>query len=272
MGNVELDSSIVQSINLQGYSGCQVCAMSDSEKIFVRKISANEDYNQRLLKQIKKQESFKHDHIKVPKIYNISTHDKLLRIDMEYIHGKKFSDFIAANSNQKNIEIFNIILHFIQNQIIINKSIQPDVQDKIHNLGLHHKYDRFGEYCLNHDWSLDFASYSHGDLIFENILIQNEDIYFIDFLDSFTSSQCIDISKIMQDLFCFWSWRNNKQPPFTKILILNDVLFKTIDHRIIESSKVMLILNILRIIKYANQKDEDYLYNQLSDLLVDHSK
>ena len=57
----------VNSYNLGGHSGCQIYLIEDDDgKTFVRKISKDEDYNERLKAQSEKQASFKGEPVKAP--------------------------------------------------------------------------------------------------------------------------------------------------------------------------------------------------------------
>ena len=80
---------------LKGHSGCKVELHIDKdlERKFVRKISPNIEYNNRLKSQMKKQLLFRDAVLKTPKIYNFGTHDNMFYFDMEYISGCTFSNY-----------------------------------------------------------------------------------------------------------------------------------------------------------------------------------
>jgi thiamine kinase-like enzyme len=148
----------------------------------------------------------------------------------------------------------------------LEEDIKDDVEEKITDLHLSTKYQVFKDYCLDYDWQKINKSYSHGDLTFENIIIRDGEIFFIDFLDSFTSSRVLDYSKLMQDIASAWSWRENTQSPFINLLLLDNILKESVSTNILTASHKMLILNLLRIIPYSSKKEEEFLYTSLLKL------
>ena len=54
-------------IDLKGHSGCKLLLINDDKKSFVRKISKDVNYNDRIKLQCKKQEKFKHKKIRLYK-------------------------------------------------------------------------------------------------------------------------------------------------------------------------------------------------------------
>lgn len=81
----------MNSYNLGGHSGCQIFLMEDDDgQVFVRKISKDVDYNERLEVQSKKQASFSGDPIRAPRVLDHGyTDDGLFFFDMEYGNYKK---------------------------------------------------------------------------------------------------------------------------------------------------------------------------------------
>lgn len=113
------------------------------------------------------------------------------------------------------------------------------------------------------DYKWDYIQHSqcHGDLTLENIIVSNNDLYLIDFLDSFYDSWQIDIAKILQDIEIFWHYRKDKMDNnlFIRLLVLKRILLKKLikikdGEKIIESIYHILLLNLLRILPYT--KDE----------------
>jgi thiamine kinase-like enzyme len=121
------------------------------------------------------------------------------------------------------------------------------------------------------NWENIPASYCHGDLSFDNILIYNNEIYFIDFLDSFINSWTIDVAKILQETRYLWSYRYKN---INKILIVKLKYFEEIildilnitDNEIITINKI-IYLNIIRILPYVKDKiTKDYIYNNINKI------
>jgi thiamine kinase-like enzyme len=102
----------------------------------------------------------------------------------------------------------------------------------------------------------------HGDLTFENIIIAKQDIYLIDFLDTFLETPLADISKLFQDLIVGWSFREkilkgsiNKNEQI-KIHYFKDSMCENIEQTVNwEFVNIYLIIDLLRIIPYTKQRE-----------------
>lgn len=235
----------------KGNSGCRVFLIERNGVLKIKKIASSEKYNSRLKKQIEKQMSFNSYFAKAPKVFGSGITDNKLWYEMEFINGLNFCDFVESKTKTEILHFFSIIIKFIKNNNYIPESIQPDLNMKVKNLKIDKRYDYYKQYVLDYDWSKVKKSYCHGDLTFENIIFANDSIYFIDFLDSFANSKIVDYSKILQDLFFAWSWRNRSNKPFVKILELFNFLKDQIEPEEFLASKRMLCLGILRIVPYT---------------------
>jgi tRNA A-37 threonylcarbamoyl transferase component Bud32 len=228
-------------INLKGHSGCKVLLI---EKNVVRKISSSNLYNQRLISQMDKQKKFSHDIIKTPRIIDSGiTDDGNFYFDMEYIKGINLCEYFRKNSSNDCIKIIKILTNRNKNYKI---NIKNEIKEKLNSLKVN-KEDH--EMILSCDWIVD-SGYCHGDLTFENIIISNSDLYLIDFLDSFVDAPIIDESKLLQDSFCYWSFSDSLYVPKTKLFKICE-LFDTKQHF------CMLLVHLLRIIPYADQKKKE---------------
>ena len=249
---------------MNGHSGCDVYLMSGPDSLFVRKISSNVEYNCRLERQILKQANFENHEIKTPKVYDVGHKDGLLYYDMEYINGLTFSDFVKKEQISSIKSKFKKILNFISENNDLSDNIALDVKKKIELLKLPKKYDMYKEVCLGYEWSTVSKSYSHGDLTFENIIISGEEIYFIDFLDSFTDSKILDYSKIMQELYTSWSSRGQVAHFSVKNVILDEMLqYKKFN---MQAAIHMLLLNLMRIVPYSDKQTSAFLDKQISHI------
>lgn len=256
----------MKSIKLKGHSGCKISLLEDKEKLFVRKVSSNPEYNDRLFTQIRKQKKFKHHLIASPIVFNTFYIEKNLSFDMEFIKGKSFSNFVEKEHHKNIKSIFLKILDFVNQNNFLEETIEQDVEKKVDQLQIDSKYQPFKECCLDFDWNNIHKSYSHGDLTFENIMIKDGDLYFIDFLDSFTSSQVLDYSKLMQDTIVGWSWRKNTTSPFINLLFLHNLMKENLSSNMLTASYKMLILNLLRIIPYCEKEEENFIHSKLLKL------
>lgn len=250
---------------LSGHSGCDVYLMSGKEA-FVRKISASTEYNIRLEKQMRKQISFSSSLIKAPTVWQSGyTPDGLFYFDMQYIKGVSFFEYVQKNNVSSVKAKFAAILSYISESNEIGDDIAIDIESKVQSLKLPPEYDVFKQYCLDHDWGKVSKSYCHGDLTFENIIISNDEIYFLDFLDSFTDTKLIDYSKIFQELYAFWSFRNKTKRFNIKYVILDEMIHLAPADR--QATIRLLILSLLRIVPYSEQKDIDFLCEQMNYIL-----
>jgi thiamine kinase-like enzyme len=250
---------------LDGYSGCEILLCQNNNKNFVKKIAPLQ-YNNRLEKQCIKQRDFFSNTIKTPKIYRSGYQNKIFSYEMEYVPGLEFYNFVQNKTIKEITFFFEKILDFIylNNNIDIDCTKQifkkiDDIEKKIDK-----KYYYFLDFCRDSDWKNVKASYCHGDLTFENILIYDNEIYFIDFLDSFINSKLVDVSKLLQDIIIFWSYRNRtKELPYIKHIKLLEIIKSRLSVEEYQLSLKLLVINLLRIIPYSDKKDEEFLFNNL---------
>ena len=136
--------------------------------------------------------------------------------DMEYIHGNTLAEYFKSIEISKVGEVVRKIITgmsetskdgVVEEERFTNKitelggqlfALDNDVVNKA--LGLLKK----------HDWSLFSGSYCHGDLTLENIIIRNNDVYLIDFLDSFYDCWILDMGTLLQDAQLLWSYRHEE--------------------------------------------------------------
>lgn len=257
-------------ISLGGYSGCKVILVEEKEGRggFVRKTSSSIDYNDRLRIQKNKQECFKSEFVKTPKVFNEGYDDEgLYYFDMEYIHGMALSEYIKVIEVGKIKGFIEIMIRCLNPSVREEEGPENNIfADKISKLkrelpyGESKRITKCIDALSNHKWNLFSKSNCHGDLTLENIIVRNDELYLIDFLDSFYDSWLIDVSTVLQDVQCLWSYRldnvvnNNTR---IRLMIFRDILFdylKGIDERLIKEVQYGLLLKLLRIYPYANDE------------------
>lgn len=254
---------------LIGHSGCEVLLVENNGKNFVRKY-CNKEYSQRLKLQAEKQVEFKSSYIKTPKVYvrDIFTKDKCF-IEMEFINGLHFNDYIL----RKDIKY---VKEFVEK--LLDDILSREEFDNIDTEPIANKLDSLKKFCdsdekkkslkylYTFDWNLIKKSYCHGDLTFENILIKNDEIYLIDFLDSFIDTKYIDIAKILQDIDVYWSLRNKEID--SNLLIRYQVIKKILLGKLTQNEKkicyTLLLINLLRILPYtSDEKTNNFLHKKI---------
>ena len=248
---------------LKGFSGCDVTLHIDpsSNKKFVRKISSGVPYNSRLISQMKKQAQFENDFLKTPKIYDAGMIGDKFYFDMEFISGVTFHNFISTHSPNSVEHIFSHLRIYLGSCDQKDSDLTEPIQEKINSLRpvIDEKFHFVLDYCQQHDWKHMKSGSCHGDLTFENIIIYKSDVYLIDFLDSFVDTKYVDYAKVLQDLIFMWSWRNSSSSPIIKCMSLYNSLAKDMSEEEFSYTKRLLMLNVLRIVPYADPKTLRYL-------------
>ena len=270
--------------SLNGHSGCKINLIknTESEEIYVRKISSSANYNIRLKKQFIKQQNFEPSNIvRSPLIYNWGFNNGLFYFDMEYIQCKTLAEYVSS------ITIVEIVdyIHYLFKHLYLSKNYNncnanKIFKQKILSLEIQLKqYENLKEaFCVlkNFDWSYVEKSPCHGDLTLENILItKDKKIFLIDFLDSFFNSWMIDIAKLLQDLELKWSFRKNQLSANAelKLLIGKETLKEEIlkinnGNRILDTIYHILLLNVIRIYPYTKDTETfKFLNNSIEYLL-----
>ena len=255
--------------DLGGHSGCKILLFETEENVvFVRKISCNAEYNNRLRVQAEKQASFKSDIIRVPAVLNQGyTEDGLYYFDMEYVQGITMAEYM------KSIEIGKVrgLVETVVKNIVSLQKQNGTVDemiffDKIDSLKkkLASKnnpviYDAI-ELLSNHSWVKFVNTTCHGDLTLENIIVKDNQLYLIDFLDSFYDCWIMDISTLMQDVQTMWSYHYQDDVNINtliRLIVFRDILIDTVKKIAIDDYMEVyyaLLLKLIRIYPYT--KDE----------------
>jgi serine/threonine protein kinase len=256
-----------------GLSGCKLELLSDN---IIRKHSNGLSYNKRLHLQSIKQSSFnnlKLQNISAPKVlfYNF---ENLNYFDMEYCTGENVFQYLEYCSVLEAQEIISTLFQYfdflVQNSFKYDDDlVKKNIISKLSSLAPESEYNEIINLIIERYDELNISnvkgSFCHGDLTFGNMLFSKNEIFFIDFLDSFIDSYLIDFAKIKQDLFYHWiaNLGGNKS---LRILQIFSYFWYNISDRyydIINSQAFDLIdfINLLRIEPYANEKNRLLLRN-----------
>ena len=268
--------------DLKGHSGCKIyLCETDDNNVFVRKVSGSFTYNDRLKIQADKQANFQNAEIKAPKVLDSGfTDDGMFYFDMEYIRGITLAEYM------KSIEIGKVrgVVNTLVKNILYNDdsaSSEPKMfTDKISSLEkqleVHNNVvtDKAIKLLRTHDWSSFCKSPCHGDLTLENIIVKDDQLYFIDFLDSFYDCWLMDFSTLLQDSQVLWSYRSYDEIDINTLIrlaVFRDILMDTV-----RSAKPQayieiyyaLLLKLIRIYPYTkDERTYSFLNEKTMDIL-----
>lgn len=126
-----------------------------------------------------------------------------------------------------------------------------------------------------HSWRRVIRTQCHGDLTLENIIVKDNQLYLIDFLDSFYDSWIMDISTIMQDVQTMWSYRHEEKTEINtklRLLVFRDILMDTV--RTVSPKDYIevyyaLLLKLIRIFPYTKDEETYEFLNLKTQSIID---
>ena len=198
----------------------------------------------------------------------------LYYFDMEYIHGITMAEYLKEVEVNEIKGIVDVLISSAKSERECrNGDPSPQAfQAKI--LDLKKKLSKLNNDIINeaiellssHDWGRIFSSACHGDMTLENIIVRNNELYLIDFLDSFFDSWIFDLSTILQDVEVLWHYREEKIDNNTviRLIIMRDLLFNRMQELMGEEYIEVyytLLLKLIRIYPYTN---DELTYNFLN--------
>ena len=265
---------------LLGHSGCELVILRLHDKLRVRKTSANEKYNERLRKQCEKQKQFiGTPGVFAPRVWNSGFHEGLFYFEMDYVHGQNFASFVESAPSILVLRAAKRLASLLmstaaQRNLEENNAPTDAFAKKLTDLRGHivptPTIEAAFQLLMDYDWSAVPQNSGHGDLTFENIVVGGDGhLYLIDFLDSFHDSWLMDLAKLLQDLELGWSFRNSSQNTNRelRLKIFKDELFRLLalesNHALLPTLYRILLLNVLRILPYANASTMPFLENAL---------
>jgi hypothetical protein len=270
-----------------GISGCKI----KIDKVKVYKTSSDIEYNERLNSQLKKQFLFSQfcvSNVRIPVILNNGFLDSLFFFEMEYVSGLNpieyflYSDVDQINFFVKNIENY---FNFLEKNITyesINIFNKKNIE-KIQHISskVDDEFVKFLEFLKLKINSKNTGKYPksicHGDFTLSNIICRENQIYLIDFLDSYLDSLLIDLAKIKQDLFHKWTvniffeLNEIEKLRINQILdfIWNKIETKFSQYLITDEFLIIEAMNFIRILPYAkNEKTKLFIVNKIKSLKI----
>lgn len=271
----------MNTYNLGGHSGCQIFLIEEDDgRVYVRKISKDKEYNSRLKIQSEKQANFSGEPIRAPKVFQQGyTDEGLFYFDMEYVQGVTLAEYIKNMEIGKVRGLVEALVSSLvpQRKVSVSEEQEKEVRDIFEKkfADLHEKLYGKNEIINEalalletHDWSKLSPSKCHGDMTLENIIVRNDQLYFIDFLDSFYDSWFLDVGTLLQDVQVMWSYRFQNDVSMNTVLrliVFRDLLLEEI--RKIDPSYVVeiyyaLLQKLIRIYPYTKN---ELTYNFLNE-------
>jgi len=255
-------------LKLAGHSGCKLEIQKRGQNYVVIKTSKDKAYNLRLLQQSKKQGEFTHTTFLAPKVLS-SSYDKqgLFTFSMEYINGFTLAEHLQQVNAAAIPSIAGLFSTFIPVRYIFDPDAKGAYQEKITELqgkiaapnsSIRNALQRLSQ----HDWRYTMQSYCHGDLTLENIIYKDNELYLIDFLDSFYDSWMQDFGKLLFDLESQWSYRGTivDENILARISIFKNLLLERLSklphgREIVREIYYHSLLHALRIVPYTKDPE-----------------
>lgn len=266
---------------MSGFSGCKVLLCEEDNCLFVRKISGNENYNERLRLQMEKQKSFKSAFVNAPSIIGSGYQNDLFYFDMEYLQGITLAEklkTIRVCDIRKYVDIIGNFL--VEHDAISTSQVAEDAfKIKIEQLskelvGRGAVVNEAIELLKKHDWKKMPSSFCHGDLTLENIIIHSGNLYLIDFLDSFYDSWILDAATLLQDSKCLWAFRNYDKinnNTLVRMMVFSDLLLDCIRYKhpeIINDIYCALLLKLVRILPYCSDNRTEIFLKEKIEMIM----
>jgi thiamine kinase-like enzyme len=136
--------------------------------------------------------------------------------------------------------------------------------NKLNSIGYYnHYYYIFG----GADYLEVYTGKCHGDMTLSNMIFKDDDVYLIDFLDSYIESPTMDLIKLRQDTHLHWSF--NMIDVKKSDLMKSKIALEYIDNWITDTYdmtnyKILQIINLVRIFPYATDiKIKNFIHEKI---------
>ena len=268
---------------LAGYSGARIFLMSQaSGDYFVRKQAYGFDHNQRLRRQMEKQEYFyalSGRPFGIPKVYRSGEKDGCFFYDMEFIDGmdaptslattglaevRDISDqvvqllqFFASQQpfDAGNPEIFSVLSRRVL--AVTRRDLGLPTADAIRIL------EGLDDLAASDSCA---ATVCHGDLSLENVIVSRSgQLLLVDLLDAPLCHYWQDVAKIFLDLDGHWYARRYPRISEWTLAVLRERIIAFMSEHAqnyLKYHSVLVAVNFVRILPYATSADDRALLLQ----------
>lgn len=267
-------------LNLRGHSRFKTELIESNGVQLVKKSAPSFDLYRRLFKQIERQQASKsiYSRFKVPKIIEVNEPGRF--VTMEYIDKLspiQFLCFFPEKSTWFFSEIVGYFNHLIDKcefrdfdkhlfQDKIQSTFTNILLDKVEDAETTRRIREITKQLIGKteemSGALDYITPVHGDFTLSNILVGDETIYWLDFMDGWNHSVMIDFAKIYQEIRYCWSARfvnsqNIRYQSYGKLLseLLNEMELGFFasgkDNQLLNAYRV---LNDMRLLQYEKNQ------------------
>jgi aminoglycoside phosphotransferase len=214
----DLKSHVLQG----GHSGADVVLFTNDADTFVRKGAQRTTGSARLLKQAVKQRLFAAQGLGFPHVRDMGV-DKTRRawFEMDYVPARTLGDLVRS---QSPFCVGRVIARIAELLVLFRTTQTDALQAALFHTKIREvtsaartnpaaatdlpRFLRVAGALGAMDWSGIPASVSHGDLTFDNILVDADGhVTFIDCDEAFASSWWLDVGKLFQDIAGRWCLR-----------------------------------------------------------------
>lgn len=276
-------------IKIEGRSGCKIEILQGKDQFIVRKTSSKLEYNERLKKQCQKQKDFiSGKECSTPLILNSGVNKEgFFFFEMPYITGDKYSEFLAKAEVGDVDKFVNGLISYIDGNLkkADHVTVDPElIKNKILEVKKALRNELSNDPFITKEF--EFLLYNipksripigicHGDLTLSNLIVSNDTIFLIDFLDSFIESPIIDYIKLRQETKFKWSLHLEKDIPIyqkNKIIQIMDHFDKRLAEHYSANEFIKIWycflekFNLIRILPYIKEKtEEQFIINALKN-------
>jgi len=272
----------MESFTLIGHSGCRLEVEERDGNLVVVKTAKDKAYGERLKKQHDKQKGFGAGTFHTPRVIDCGyDEDGLFKFSMEYVNGVTLAEHLKQADISSIKTIAEKFLSLIPESYDFDPTAKEIFSAKIKEL--EQKLGANGDAALakafeklnNYHWAYCAAGDCHGDMALENIIWKNGDFYLVDFLDSFYDSWMIDLSKLLLDAECLWSYRHMDRIDENlkiRLLIFKKILWERLlslkdGEKILNTIYYMLLVHLIRIVPYTqDEKTRSYLVREVDKI------